>query len=223
MFLFYKMPELEKQPIKRQVAYKVRIKDILNSRYVKEDGWQPNYIEVNGNKVSRVNLIGTVVLKIDKDNALLDDGSGKISLRVFENNRFFEKIDIGDVILLIGRPREFGSEKYIMPEILKKVNDTMWINVRKTELALNNKNSVENPKEEKKEEVMKKVAVEEVEDENTSEKIFNFIKKSDRGEGVDMAEILDNIDNRDAEKMINKLLENGEIFEITPGKFKVLE
>ena len=216
------MPELEKQSVKRQIAYKVKIKDILNSKYIKEDGWQPNYIEVNENKISRVNLIGTAVLKIDKNNIILDDGSGKIPLRVFENKGSFEKIDIGDVILLIGRPREFGSEKYIMPEILKKIKDPKWIDVRKTELRLNNKNLIVNFKEEKKE-VVEDAVVEEIEDGNISEKIFNLIKKLDKGEGVDTIEILNNIDNKDAEKIIDKLLENGEIFEVKPGKIKVLE
>ena len=30
---------------KRQIAYKVRINDLLGGKYVKEEGWNPNYIE----------------------------------------------------------------------------------------------------------------------------------------------------------------------------------
>ncbi len=226
MLFFSKMSETENQQQtvqKRQVAYKIRIKDILNGSYVKEEGWQPNYIEVNGNKVSRVNLIGIVVLKSDQNNMVLDDGSGRVPLRVFENNGFFEKVDVGDIVLLIGRPREFGSEKYVMPEIIKKIEDSGWANVRKKELKLND--VVINEVEEKAEEV--KGVVEEVEGaddpETNSDKIFNFIKESDKGEGVNTEDVLGNIKEEGAEGMINKLLERGEIFEVSPGKLKVLE
>lgn len=219
MILFYKMAELENQQIqKRQVAYKVRIKDILNGSYIKEDGWLPNYIEVNGKKISRVNLISTVVLKVNENNIVLDDGSGKITVRVFENNGFFNKIDIGGVTLLIGRPREFSSEKYILPEVLKKIENPLWIDVRKLELRLNNENLI-NLEENKKDNIAQEDIVEEVEEPN--EKIFNLIKELDKGEGADIMEILKKDNN--FEKIINKLLENGEIFEIKPGKVKVLE
>jgi len=202
---------------KRQVAYKVRVKDILDSAYVKEDGWQPNYIKVGENKVSRVNLIGTIVLKMDGSNLVLDDGSGKIPLRVFENNVFFEKIDIGDVVLVIGKPREFGSEKYVMPEILRKVEDTAWIGVRKNELMLKNTPNTEYQKEEKAEKVVEEVK------EEPHEKVFDLIKKMDKGEGVDIEEITNNVKYIDVEKIISRLLENGEVFEVKHGKLKVLE
>jgi len=216
------MAEVERQVQKRQIAYKVRIKDIIGGEYVKENGWQPNYVELNGNKISRVNLIGTVVLKIDGSNLVLDDGGGKIPLRVFENNSFFKKIDIGDVVLLIGRPREFDSEKYIMPEILRKIDNPTWIDVRKAELRLNNNLST-NSKVDGEEKVTKKEVIEEVKGEDPSERVFNLVKKLDKGEGVDIMDIIDGIKDENAEKIINKLLENGEIFEVKSGKVKVLE
>ncbi len=69
---------------KRQVAFKVRIKDIIDGKYIVEEGWQPNYIiTCSGEKISRVNIIGTIVLKSDEENlnyksVVLDDGTGKI-------------------------------------------------------------------------------------------------------------------------------------------------
>ena len=210
------MPE-QQAVQKRQVAYKVRVKDILDGAYVKEEGWKPNYIKVGENKVSRVNLIGAIVLKIDGSNIVLDDGSGKIPLRVFENNVFFENADIGDAVLVIGKPREFGSEKYVMPEILRKVEDTAWIGVRKNELMLKNASSTEDQKEETTEEVVEEVK------EDPHEKIFNLIKKIDKGEGADIEEIISSSKDIDVEKIISRLLENGEVFEVKHGKLKVLE
>ena len=210
------MPE-QQAVQKRQVAYKVRVKDILDGAYVKEEGWKPNYIKVGENKVSRVNLIGAIVLKIDGSNIVLDDGSGKIPLRVFENNVFFENADIGDAVLVIGKPREFGSEKYVIPEILRKVEDTAWIGVRKNELKLKKTPNMNHEKEEKLEETVEEIK------EDPHEKVFNLIKEMDKGEGVDTEEIINSVKDIDVEKIISKLLENGEIFEVKHGKLKVLE
>ena len=119
------MPE----PQRRQVAYKVRIKDLVNGRYVKEEGWNPNYIITNdGRQINRVNLIATVVSKpteqdINYQSIILDDGTGRISIRNFEQNNLFDNIKLGDIILLIGRPREYGNEIYILAETIKKIQN----------------------------------------------------------------------------------------------------
>ncbi|MBW2979928.1 hypothetical protein KY360_00745 [Candidatus Woesearchaeota archaeon] len=202
---------MEKQQQKRQVAYKVRIKDILDGDYVKEEGWMPNYIRlIDGAKVSRVNIIGTIVLKTDEQNyksILIDDGSGKLPVRSFEKYEFFDGVGIGDVVLIIGRPREFG-EKYIVPEIIKKINDQAWIEVRKAELK---KPDIE-VSEEKAD-----VAV------SPADKIFSLIKEADNGAGVDVEDIIKKSNISEAEKIIRTLLEEGEIFELKPGIVKVLE
>src|SRR3989338_7071107 len=121
---------------KRQVAYKVRIKDLADGRYVKEEGeWTPNYVLVGETQVSRVNLIATVVsASKDSNSLIIDDGSGKISLRAFNDNKILGNIDIGDIVLVIARPREFSQEKYLVPEIIKKIENHKWLRVRKLEL-----------------------------------------------------------------------------------------
>lgn len=211
--------ESQQQTQKRQVAYKLSIKNLLDGQYVREEGWQPNYIDFNGNKVSRTNIIGTVVLKNDENNIVLDDGTGKISLRIFEGNTFFEEVDVGDIVIVIGRPREFGSERYILPETLKKIEDPAWVKVRSYELKGNNSSDEE--KEEVPEEEIKESEITSSED--PSEKLFNLIKELDKGEGIDIEEIIKESNNSEAEVLIKKLLEKGEIFEVGPGKLKVLE
>ena len=56
--------------------------------------------------------------------------------------------------------------------------------------------------------------------ETSSEKIIDYIKKNDQGDGVDVSEIF-KMEN--GERIINTLLEVGEVFEVKPGKIKVLE
>ena len=53
------------------------------------------------------------------------------------------------------------------------------------------------------------------------DQIINKIKELDEGSGVDVDLILDKYEN--AEKIVKNLLEEGEIFEVRPGRVKVLE
>jgi len=218
------MPE----PQKRQIAYKARIADLINGGYVKEEGWTPNYIITKqGKHISRINLIGTVISKTEEgseyQSLVVDDGSGTISLRLFEKNDNVKNIEIGDVVLLIGRPREYGSEKYIVPEIIKKINNKKWIDVRKIELGIENLKT-------KKDELGKEEVVVEKIDDSTKEKtasnpqiVYEAVKELDSGQGVDIDKVIKKTGIRDAEEIIKKLLKEGEMFEIRPGKIKILE
>ena len=212
------MPDLEQKSFqKRQVAFKVWISDILNSNFMKDEV-SAGYIKINEVTVSRVNLIATVVYKADQEqnlgSVMIDDGTGKILLKSFENFAPFSKVDVGDMVLLVGRIREFGNEKYIMPEILKKLDDANWMAVRKLELK---DRILSEQKEEKIEGTDKTISV------NAGEQIYTLIKKFDTGDGADIDEIIKNSNLTDAESIINRLLENGDIFEIKPGRVKVLE
>ena len=205
------MPELEQKTFqKRQIAHKVRVSDILNSNFTKDD-LSAGYIKLNDVIVSRINLIGTIVYKSEEQSyssSIIDDGTGKISLRSFNDSNSFSKIDVGDVVLLVGKIREFNNEKYIMPEILKKT-DIEWMNVRNLELK-NNKVSDENKKSEE-------IIVE------NDDEVYSLIKKLDKGDGVAFEDIIKNSTTSRAETIITQLLENGDVFEIKPGKLKVLE
>lgn len=205
---------------KRQIAYKIRIKDILRGKYVKDEGWNPNYIELNGKRISRVNIIGTIVSKENMGSfwsVLLDDGTEKINARSFEQNQNLDSADIGDVVLVIGRPREYGNERYILIEIIKKIENKKWILFRKAEI---DRKGIE---EQTKENVFEKdVVTEEVIKQNSSADIvLERIQNLDKGEGADFEEVTKGID--DGEEVISSLLSDGWIFEITPGKLKILE
>ena len=213
------MPELEQKSFqKRQVAHKVRIVSLLNGKFIKDE-LSAGYIRFNDLNISRVNIIAAVVYKSGPENnytnAFVDDGTGKILLRSFENNDTFSKIDVGDVILVIGRIREFNNEKYIIPEIVKKIDNIDWVNVRKLEI---NNISIAETGEEKN-----IIPPSDATDLGIYEKIYLLIKKLDNGEGAVIEEVIKNFGSDDVENKINKLLENGDIFEIKPGRLKVLE
>ena len=200
---------------KRQTAYKAAIREIISSRYVKTAGMEPNYLEVGPKQVSRVNILGVVVEKSDMDNhkaLTIDDGSGRISARAFDSNTPLDNISIGDAVIVIGRPREFSSEKYVIIESVKKTNPA-WAMVRSIELQKNND-------ERKKGKAVLDTG--ENIDLSPKNRIILAIKELDDGDGVLIESVLSkNIGG--AEKIIDTLLKEGGIFEVKPGKLKVLE
>ena len=204
------MPELQFQ--KRLVAHKARIADILQSDFARDDA-SAGFIKLGGLNISRVNLLGAVVHKSEGAyaGAVIDDGTGKISLRAFENTGIFSKADVGDFVLVIGRIRSFNDEKYVMPEIIKKI-EAAWMTARKLEL----KNAY--VADEKA-----KISAPDVEEAAVGDEVYTLIKSLDNGDGVSFDDVIKSSKDKSAEFIINKLLESGDIFEIKPGRLKVLE
>ena len=166
---------------KRQNAYKIRIGDMLNAKYIKTEGLNPNYLEIYGKEISRINVVGVVVQESEQDNyktLVIDDGTGKIHARVFERNVLLDKIGISDVVIIIGRPREFSSEKYILIEIIKKI-DPIWAKARKLELEkIGNKSNF----------LESKLNGEGISPSST-EQIVKMIKELDKGDGVSIEDL----------------------------------
>jgi RPA family protein len=240
---------MENNPkLERETAYKVKISRIVSGNFVKQDGWQPNYIKIFDKEVSRVNVIGTVIEKQEIPNSkfesfILDDGSAPISLRSFEEEKLFSNINFGDNLLIIGRPRQYGEDIYIVPEIIKKIEDPRWIMLRKKELEIeelkykkiNNvemedigKNKIIIPKTEE-------VNLEEIrmgaqkekkkeKEQTPSEKVYSLIKELDQGLGASYEDVIftSKMDELEAEKIIKTLLLDGDIFEVRPGRLKIL-
>jgi len=233
-------------PQKRQTAYKAQIKDIVCGDFIRAEGWNPNYIiDKYNRKISRINLISAIVDISGKENTFnycslaLDDGTGRITARIFEEHERLKGFSVGDIILIIGRIREYGKERYILPEIIKKIHNPIWIDLRKKEIEILQKSlnkklpESEKVKEKKKPENNnanqedKKVEEEEIVDmkgvSGLSEKINSIIRELDCGEGADIDEVISKSGVESCEDMINSLLLEGDIFEIKPGRLKVLD
>jgi len=202
---------------RRQVAIKSDIKTLINSKYVKEEGWLPNYIITSfGDKISRINILAIVtMINVSNDSLIIDDGTSSIHVRFFNEKVNISDIQVSDVVQIIGRPREYNEEKYIALEIIKKTNPK-WLEIRKFEL-----------KSRKPQEIVIEEAsvIEEVVKGNSNklyDSLLSIIKELDLGEGADFEEVISksNVDN--TEKTINELLTQGMIFEIKKGKLKIL-
>jgi len=209
------------EPRKRETAYKLRIGDLLRGNQIFEESESLNknlrFIEVGDKQIRRVNLIANVVDKFESEgesrfaSITLDDGSGQIRARLFgEDILKFRDIIQGDTLLIIGLLRFFNQEIYILPEVIKK-QDPKYLLVRKLEI------DKEFPKplspEQKKE-------IKEFRDE-----IIIMVKEAESKEGIDKEEIITKLKDTNPEiinQEIQKLLEEGIIYEPRPGKVRYL-
>jgi RPA family protein len=201
--------------IKREVAAICMIDSLLNGRFVRTEGWNPSYFSTDLGDVSRVNVVGVVINKENAGGVLVDDGTGRILLRNFEGDTF-AGLDLGDLILIIGRPRVYNEQKYILPEIIKKLNPK-WGEYRKLQLELLKKR-VQPVRRESR--VTLEVETKQV---SHFQRIMEFIKDLDSGSGAEIGEVIKRANTPGGEELIKKLIEEGEIFELKPGFIKILE
>ncbi|MEK6952890.1 MAG: OB-fold nucleic acid binding domain-containing protein [Nanoarchaeota archaeon] len=225
----------------RQVAYKVWISDLISGKFVKEEGeWDPNYVIIRNNlKVSRVNIIASVVNKYKNDEnsyayITIDDGSGAVDVRAWrEDITLLGKCEIGDLILLIGRAKEFNENIYVIPELIKKLDNSSWAKVRKIELEKEfgvpvkvDKVSIDDKKlvvsvDNRGGIVVKEESAGEMLTQTSRQKVLDYISKK---EEVTYDEITENlkIDEKEANDIIKELLREGEIYQPKPNYLKVI-
>ena len=200
----------------RQIAYKVWIADLLRNKYEARQGeWEPNYIDVNGKKISRVNIIANVVEKQDTErlsSAGIDEGSGNISARCFnENTKILRNIVVGDTILVVGKPRMNNNEMFIVVEIARKLENSLWLQARKKELEKEGKTL---PEAENIEETDSKRG-----------KIMKLVRNFDKGDGALQEEVIEKsgLSIDDSKKVIKELLEEGAIYQPKINRLKTIE
>ena len=211
---------------RRAIAKKARIVDLVNGVFFHGSrvDMKPSYlITPFGEKISRVNLIGTVIdTFVSEDGSYgsftLDDGSASIRTKVFGSKvDFLKKISNGDLALVVGKLKEYNGEIYVAAEIVKKLEDLNHETLRKIEILKDLKKKVKMveeiknllnsmSEEELKEYVEKKYGLDEeclnVVRENLKvgkeidykPKILEIIESMDKGEGVEISKIFEVVD-----------------------------
>jgi len=209
------------EPRKRETAYKLRIGDLLRGNQIFEQLESLNkrllHVELGDKKILRINIIANVIDKFESQgetrfaSITLDDGSGQIRARVFgEDINKFNELTQGDTILIIGLLRSFNQELYIYPEIIKKQNPK-YLLVRKLEIE---KSIPKTPTPKQKKEIKA-----------FRDEIIEMIKTAETNEGIDKDEIINKLKNGNPQiisQEIQKLLEEGIIYEPRPGRVRYL-
>jgi|SRR3989344_5568958 len=211
------MEQQNQTQIQRQVAYKVPIAAIIKSQYVEQEGWNPNYLEIKGRHVSRINLIAVVIDKQVSDSLAtmtLDDSTGVMQAKVFnEDTKKIISINIGDPVLIIGKPRKYNEQMFLALEIVRKV-DPLWIKIRRKELEKEFDFDEKKPSKEASSPYLNR----------SGEKILELIKSLDADNGADINEVISksNMQESEAVQVIKELIKLGEIYEPQPNRIKIL-
>ncbi|MGV8086645.1 MAG: hypothetical protein ACP5N1_03370 [Candidatus Woesearchaeota archaeon] len=208
------------EEIKRQTAYKCSIFSLVNGVFIKKQGWESSYLMTEYGDFSRVNILAVVVSK-DDTSIVLDDGTGQISGRMFDNTEQMLPVVVGDVVIVIGRPRDFNNQTYLTIEIIKKISSS-WVAYRKKELSMIQKIRTleELPKVEKK--ILEPEIIETKSTLGSKDKIAQVIKALDKGEGANIEDVLKLSKVSDAEELISDMMMRGEIFELEAGYIKLM-
>jgi len=202
--------------IERVTAKKVRISDITSGKWVKKEGMEPSFIVTNyGENISRARILCTIVSKFASEDGnfgsiTIDDGTDTIRVKTFKTVKPLASLNVGDLVDVIGKVREYNGEIYIIPEIIRNVDDPNIETLRLLEIKKNLHGKVEKEPEEPKEE----------DKEGLRKEILTVIEGSKDGASYD--DILKNVkgDEEQLESVINELLAEGICYEPTPGKIK---
>ncbi len=214
------MPELKK----RATAYKIRVGELLRGSQIFDQsqlGTLENinpkllHVELGDKKIIRVNIIANVIDKFESQgntrfaSLTLDDGSGQVRVKVFgEDITKFQDMIQGDTLLVIGLLRSFNNELYILPEIIRK-EDSRYLLIRKLEIDKKNKPVIQDKQKIKA----------------FKEQIVELIKYSEVHAGIDKEEIIMKLRNIKPEiisQEIQKLIEDGLVYESKPGRVRYL-
>jgi len=232
---------------------KARISDVVNGNFVKKEGLEPSYVLTDlGQRISRVNLLGTVVDKFMSEDGnyssiTIDDDSDSIRVKAFrENVNIFDNLKIGDLVVVIGKVREYADENYVIPEVVKKIANPNYEILHKLEVLkqlLKQKKILEEIKKEKfgdveelKKDVKEKykidtdavegivetLSVEEEKKEDFKPLILEILERLGKGEGAEFKKLLEEskLPENTFEEVINELLSDGICYEPIPGVIK---
>jgi len=197
---------------------------------------------IKESKVSRVNIIANAIDKYKNEDSTyisltIDDGSENISLKAWnEDTKILKEIEVGDMVLTIAKIKEYNNKIYLVTEIVRKLDKSEWMVLRKKELLSEygeRKRTSEfrkaNEQDELEPNILPKVVEETIFEEESSnvlrQKLLNIIEKNDKSDGAEITHVVSElkISEEKAHSLIYDLLKEGEIFEIKTGRLKLIQ
>jgi len=163
----------------------------------------------------RCALVGVVVSAIDGTPPafVLDDTTGIILVRQFERPA---NAVVGTAVNVIGWCREHDGERYIASDIVKRI-DVRWLDVHRrlvVSVTPATASSVAGATGVVEEKI--------TDDDDTDIAMLRTIRELDAGSGAPVDDIVRRM-GADAENRVVMMLQRGDVFEVSPGKIKVLE
>ncbi len=209
-------------PVQRQTAMKVRIVDLVSGEFVRKEGMEPSYVVTpRKDSVSRARIVGTVVSKFVSEDGnfasiTLDDSTATIQGKVWKETGIIAGTNVGELVSLIGKVREYEGDIYVVPEIITTLSPDEESMLRLEILSGMGKGEggAEAPGAKGAPEPKK------ADEEQVRKKILSLIEGSK--DGVKYSELLEKaqVPEEALENLVNELLGEGICYEPTPGKIK---
>ena len=232
------MLKLRREPARSVFAAELRRGRFFPSNPLEK---KPAYVlSPLGEKFSRVLLVGVVVEKFSSENFVsltLEDGSESIRAKFFEQP--LQEVEVGDLVLCVGKVKEFNAEVYVRVEIVRRISvgEELFFKslalqrifervkimqeLRKLSEKLDASSLIQYAREKYglDEEVASSLYFRE---EDWSEQILELIRSLDKGKGVEVEQLfsLAALPEEEVERAITKLLDSGKILEPEPGRFR---
>ena len=189
----------------RPIAYRTRINGILEGTYRSAQDTTVLFLP-DGTAAALVDVMATVVdQQTDTMGALfvLDDGTGRLLCRHFTG----QQLKLGELVHVVGRIREQGNDRTLLADLVRIITNTKELELR----ALQLKTQVAPP-----------AAKKSTPDEQRSD-LLTLIKELDLGQGADVDDVIARSGLDDAEDRIHTLMRRGDVFELKPGRLKVID
>ncbi len=234
----------------RSPAKKVRISDLINGKYFygSKEEMKPSYVITSfGEKISRVNLIGTAIEKFVSEDGnysavTIDDGTEVIRIKSFEELPF-EKIQLGDMVRVIGKIKEYNGELYVAFELVEKIKDVNFEVLSKAEILTNlikkkkivdDIKTLSNQVDEMElksyakdtysidEEALSVIIETRKKEIDYKPSVLEVIEKLDEGKGVEIKKLFEvlNLPENIIERTLDGLINEGSLYEPTIGFLK---
>ncbi len=115
----------------RMTAVRASVSDIVNGTYKKDNGHY--VVSPHGVELRRVVLVGFIVEQFsrkDLASITIDDGTETIKAWAFDDEaQSLEKAASHALTLVVGKVREREGEVYIIPEIIRQIEDPNYLSV----------------------------------------------------------------------------------------------
>ena len=119
----------------RMTAVRASVADIVHGTYSEEDGH--HVVSPQGVELRRVVLVGFIVRQYVGQGSFasitIDDGTETIRAKAWDEVQLLEQVEANTLAMIVGKVREYEGEVYIVPEIVRPLDDANYMTLHQLE------------------------------------------------------------------------------------------
>ncbi len=119
----------------RMTAVRASVADIIHGTYIEEDGH--HVVSPQGVELRRVVLVGFIVRQYVGQGSFasitIDDGTETIRAKAWGETQSLEQVETNTLAMIVGKVREYEGEVYIVPEIVRPLDDANYMTLHQLE------------------------------------------------------------------------------------------